>query len=119
MREIVFACPPDERAYPGEGRKDHVHNKTQHKDLKRTVLITQMTEEDAEQAIGKTENGPSNETGSQQISSRAEETEYGRNGKQTQKRRAGKIALESHPAGASFLGLLAVRSEEHTSELQS
>jgi hypothetical protein len=32
MREIALACPPDERAYPGEGRKDHVHNKTQHKD---------------------------------------------------------------------------------------
>jgi hypothetical protein len=54
-----------------------------------------MTKEDAEQAIGKTENGPGNEAGSQQISRRAEETEYGRNGKQTQKRGAGKIALES------------------------
>jgi hypothetical protein len=54
-----------------------------------------MSKEDAEQAIGKTENGPSNEAGSQQISRRAEETEYGRNGKQAQKRGAGKIALAS------------------------
>jgi hypothetical protein len=95
MREVAFASPPDERAYPGEGRKNHVHNKTQHKDLKRTVLITQMNKEDAEQAIGKTENGPRNEAGSQQIPRRAEETEYGRSGKQTEKRGAGKIALAS------------------------
>jgi hypothetical protein len=94
MGDMMFTNPPDEHAYPGKGRKDHVQKKTEHKDLKRTVLITQMIKEDAEQAISKAENQPSNEAGRQQISRRAKKTDHGDDGKEAEKRGAGEIALK-------------------------
>jgi hypothetical protein len=94
MGDMTFTNPPDERAYPGKGREDHVYKKTNHKDLKRTVLGPEKIKEDTEQAIGKAENHPGNEAGRQQISGQAKKTDHGEDGKEAEKRGACEIALE-------------------------
>jgi hypothetical protein len=95
MGDMTFTNPPDERAYPGKGREDHVYKKTNHKDLKRAVFGPEKLKEDPEQAISEAENHPGNQTGRQQISRRAKETDHGEDGEEAEKRGAGEIALES------------------------
>src|SRR4029077_10776869 len=94
MRYGTLARSPEHRANPGEGRENHIYDKTVHEDLKGAVFIAEQLKEDAQQTIGKTENRPANQARSKQIPRRAKKAKHRQDKQKTKDSSGSQIALE-------------------------
>lgn len=88
------AGSPNESADPRNGCQDHVNNCAEHEDQKGAVPIAELAEEETEDTIAEAEDEPANQTRSQEIARRAEETKNGNCGEKTENPGGRDVALQ-------------------------
>lgn len=94
MRNLRGADPSDNRADPGQRRKDHVDHRPLHENLEGAVPIAEAMVNQAKHAVDKTENHPGDHARSQEVPRPAKKPKNGNGGKKTKDRGRRNIALE-------------------------